>query len=110
LKITGVKIVFINNSLLKTEAEMPYVLITVGKKIDIIQMRTALKIVAMKPARAGRKIPSMLRTVLSIPELKPIIVRSKQFNPSGVPLIKSSMRPEIKPRDSPYVLPLCNEI
>lgn len=77
-----------------------------GYKIEIKKSKTALKIVAENPKTKGTKKPSVFITLLNKPKTYPIKVLKRQFIPNGPALKKSSIKPEIKPLDSPQRVPL----
>ena len=105
-KITGASTVLSVSSVKNSVENIWYVIIPSGKKKEIIWIKIALSIVAIKPNNAGIKKPFTFKVLWKRPVKKPIIVLKRQFNPIGAALKKSKNNPEKKPVISPVKLPL----
>ena len=68
-----------------------------------------LAIVPIPTQSIGRIKPEIITFLAKIPPTYPIMVLNMQLKPKGIPVIKSSKTPEIKPVVSPTILPFKRE-
>ena len=80
-----------------------------GKKTEVSEISTALRIVAIATVVMGIIKPFNITVSVKNPKTYPTIVRIRQLKPKGIPVTKSRIRPPAKPVISPKVRPFKSE-